>query len=214
MINILIVDDQVILRESLKSLIEQDDEIKVAGCAGNGQEALEWCSHSLPDLVLMDIKMPICDGAEGTRLIKAGYPQVKVIVLTTFDDELNIARALQNGADGYVLKDIMPDELILSIKGVSKGMGIVHKRILHTMARQFETMNEAPAQKPENLPHLTPRELDLIRLIVDGKSNREIAAELFLAEGSVKNLLTEILEKTNLKDRTQLAVFAVKNRLV
>lgn len=214
-IKTVIVDDEIILRESLKRLIEMDEEISVVGCGGNGLEALELCQRLNPDVVLMDIVMPDCNGIDGTLLIKEKFPMVKVIILTTFDDDKNIAKALQNGADGYVLKMITPDDLILAIKSVAKGMSIMHRKVLNSVARQFDPIN--PSEPPINssIPsQLTPREIELIRMIVDGKSNKEIAAEFFLAEGSVKNLVTSVLEKLNLKDRTQLAVFAVKNRLV
>lgn len=215
LIKTIIVDDEIILRESLKRLIEMDEDISVIGCGGNGKEALELCQRLTPDVVLMDIVMPDCNGIDGTLLIKEKFPMVKVIILTTFDDDKNIAKALQNGADGYVLKMITPDDLILAIKSVAKGMSIMHRKVLNSVARRFDAVNPPePLSAPERPSQLTPREVELIRMIVDGKSNREIAAEFFLAEGSVKNLVTSVLEKLGLKDRTQLAVFAVKNRLV
>lgn len=216
MIKVIIVDDQVILRESLKLIVEQDSEIKVVGLGGDGKEALKLCDIHAPDVVLMDIMMPECNGVEGTRLIKSNYSSIKVIILTTFKDEDNISMALRNGADGYVLKDIKPDELILAVKSVAKGLSIMHQSALNTVAKQISPDTEHPKPKDEpriNL-NLTERELSIISLIVDGKSNKEIAASIFITEGSVKNIITSILEKLNLKDRTQLAVFAVKNNIV
>lgn len=215
MIKVVIADDQVILRESLKFIIEQDSDIQVAGCAGNGREALQLCDRLLPNIVLMDIMMPGCDGVEGTRLIKEQYNSIKVLILTTFNDDENIAKALKNGADGYVLKDIKPDELILAVKSVAKGMSIIHKTAMDSMVKQFNTGNVSRKSK-EATPaiDLTEREISIIKLIVDGNNNREIASGLFLTEGSVKNIITGILAKLNLKDRTQLAVFAVKSNLV
>src|SRR5690554_2342466 len=127
MIKVLIVDDQIILRESLKFIIEQDKDINVIGLAGNGKEAFSLCEQLNPDVVLMDIMMPKCDGVEGTRLIKSKYKEIKVIILTTFNDEGNVTRAIKNGADGYVLKDISPDQLILTVKSVFKGYSIMHQ---------------------------------------------------------------------------------------
>lgn len=214
MIKTIVVDDEIILRESLKRLIEFDEEISVVGCGGNGLEALELCETFAPEIVLMDIIMPQCDGIKGTHLIKTKFPGIKVLILTTFDDDENIAKALQNGADGYVLKSITPEDLVLAIKSVAKGMGIMHKKIYNTVAKQFEAGENNGIKVAGPPSNLSPRELSLLRYIVHGKSNKEIAAELFLAEGTVKNLVASLLEKLELKDRTQLAVYAVINHLV
>lgn len=214
MINVLLVDDQVILRESLKFIIEQDSDIKVVGCCGNGRDALKMCDELLPDIVLMDIMMPGCDGVEGTKLIKSKYSSIKVLILTTFNDQENISKALKNGADGYILKDLKPDELILAIKSTSKGMGVFHQNAVDTFVNRMNSSEPAAKQQPTVEVDLTERELSIVQLIVDGKNNREIAAVLFISEGTVKNIITGILDKLGFKDRTQLAVFAVKNKLV
>ena len=215
MIKVIIVDDQVILRESLKYIIEQDAEIQVLGFAGNGREALKLCDEVLPDVVLMDIMMPGSTGIEGTRLIKEKYRSIKVLVLTTFNDDENITKALQNGADGYVLKDIKPDELILAVKSIAKGLSIINKNALHSVVNSIEKVNSGDSVKTKELEiNLTEREIAIVGMIVDGKNNKEIAQDLHYTEGSVKNAITGILAKLNLKDRTQLAVFAVKNNLV
>ncbi len=216
MIKVLIVDDQVILRESLKFIVEQDPEIDVVGLAGNGKEALNLCKELVPDVVLMDIMMPVCNGVEGTKLIKSQFRSIRVIILTTFNDDENISKAIKNGADGYVLKDIKPDELILAVKSVAKGFSIMHHTAMDTFAKQIDHENGANHHKQEFKldVNLTDRELSIIELIVDGKSNKEIAAKIFITEGSVKNIITSILEKLHLKDRTQLAVFAVKNNII
>jgi DNA-binding NarL/FixJ family response regulator len=216
MIRIIIVDDQIILRESLKFIVEQDSEINVVALGGNGKEALALCDKHHPDVVLMDIMMPDCNGVEGTKLIKAKYNSIKVIILTTFNDEENISQALKNGADGYVLKDIKPDELIMAVKSSVKGLNVMHPSAFNTVANKMspETVStKTPNDKRANI-ELTERELDVVRLIVDGKSNKEIASSLFITEGSVKNIITIILDKLKLKDRTQLAVFAVKNNII
>ena len=212
MIKVLIVDDQVILRDSLKFMIEQDEEIEVTGTAGNGREALLACDKSMPHVVLMDIMMPGCDGVEGTKLIKEKYSSVKIVILTTFNDDENVAKALDNGADGYLLKDIKPDEIILAIKSVHKGLNILNKNTFSNITNKIK-----PAKidfDKNNEISFTDREITIIREIVEGKSNREIASKLFLTEGTVKNIITGILSKKNFKDRTQLAVFAVKNNIV
>lgn len=210
MLKVLMVDDQIILRESLKFIIEQDNEIEVIGSAGNGMEALELCKKEAPDLILMDIMMPICDGVEGTKLIKELNPSIKVLILTTFNDTENVSKALQNGADGYILKNVKPDELILAIKSTAKGLTILHKNTFDTFLNQ----SKIKQNKLELNFTLSEQEIKIISLIVDGKSNKEISDDLHFAEGSIKNIISSILNKLKLRDRTQLAVFAVKNNLV
>ncbi|MCX7922805.1 MAG: response regulator transcription factor [Clostridia bacterium] len=217
MLKIVIVDDQVIFRESLKFIVEQDSEMKVMGCGGNGKEALRLCDQYRPDLVLMDIMMPEYNGVEGTRLIKEKYKDIKIVILTTFNDEENVSQALKYGADGYILKDIKPEELILTIKGVASGLNIIHKSTFDNVVKQFnETEPTAASVGTENsvIAEFTEREIEMIRLIAAGKSNKEIAAKLFLTEGSVKNIITTMLRKLNLEDRIQLVVLAVKMGLV
>jgi DNA-binding NarL/FixJ family response regulator len=213
MIRMIIVDDMVIFRESLKFIMEEDSEIEVVGCAGNGKEAAELCEKFNPDLVLMDLMMPECDGVEGTRLIKSRSKSTKILILTTFNDSINVSNALRNGADGYVLKEVKPDELIIAVKSVAKGFSIMQRSAFDTVLGNLNK-NEASTIIKERQIDLTERERAIIGLIVDGKSNREIAEILSFAEGSIKNSISGILNKLNLKDRTMLAIFAVKNNLV
>lgn len=215
MIKVIIVDDQVILRESLKFIIEQDNDIEIVGCTGNGKDALDMCDELLPDIVLMDLIMPVCDGVKGTKLIKAKHSQIKVIILTTYSDDENVSRALKNGADGYILKDIKPTDLVTAIKSTVKGLGVIHQNAFSSIVRQFNISSKpGNVREPSQYIDLTDRELSVIQLIVDGKGNKEIALDLYLTEGSIKNIVSGILSKLKLKDRTQLAVFAVKNNLV
>lgn len=216
MIKVLIVDDQKLLRESLKTIIEHDDEIDVAGCAENGFEALRMCDELLPDLVLMDIKMPVCDGVEGAKLIKTRYSNIKVIILTTFDDDESVTSALENGADGYILKEITPEELILVIKNAAKGFNIISNKTYGAVAKQFNRNNEsmkADDRRSKSIP-INDTELYIIRLIAEGKNNKEIASIVFLSEGRVKNIISEIFSKLKLKDRYQLLSYAYKNNLI
>ncbi|TYQ17812.1 UNVERIFIED_CONTAM: LuxR family two component transcriptional regulator [Acetivibrio alkalicellulosi] len=215
MINVLIVDDQTIIRDSLKYIIEQDNEIKVVACANNGKHALKLCDKFKPDIVLMDIMMPICDGVEGTRLIKSKYSKIKVLILTTFNDDDNISKALLHGADGYILKDVQPHELIISIKSVALGMSILQKNILTNIATKISKTEYIKNTNNNHLiSNLTKRELEVIKLLVDGKNNKSISVELKITEGSVRNIISSILDKLEFEDRTQLAIFAVKNRIV
>jgi len=214
MIKLIITEDQVILRETLKYIIEQKSDIKVVGCAGNGKEALQLCRELMPDIVLMDLVMPGVDGLEGTKLIKREFPDVKVLILTTFGDKDNVLRALENGADGYILKDIEPDDLISSIFNTIKGLGVIQEDILNQIISQIKSNyhNEPDAQDISHFS-LTERERAIIKYITEGKSNKEIARFLSLAEGSVRNTVSGILIKLDLKDRVQLAVFGVKNNI-
>ena len=213
MTTVIIAEDQKLLRESFKNIIENNSDIKVIACAINGKEAYNLCKEFKPDVVLMDLYMPICNGTESTRLIKADFPSVKVLILTASNDKTDVANAIINGADGYILKDIGTEELILSIKSTSLGLGIITRDILNPII-----LNMSNKKKNVNIAginiSLTERELKIVSLIVDGNDNKEIGAFLFIAEGTVKNIITEIMSKLQLKDRTQLAVYAVKNGLV
>ncbi|ALB44065.1 response regulator [Clostridium beijerinckii] len=218
MTRVIIAEDQKLLRESFKNIIENNSDIKVVACATNGNEAYDLCKEYMPDVVLMDLSMPICNGTEATKLIKAQLPSVKVLVLTASNDKSDVTDAISNGADGYILKDISTEELILSIKSTSLGLGIITKDILSPMILNLRKENKKAKKKIIDINginiSLTERELKIVSMIVDGKDNKEIASSLFIAEGTVKNIITEIISKLSLRDRTQLAVYAVKNGLV
>jgi DNA-binding NarL/FixJ family response regulator len=213
-IKVLIADDIMILRQGLKAVLEQDSGIEVVALAENGKEAFEKCKVFQPDVVLMDMRMPDYDGAYGIRSIKEHCPQVRVLVLTTFDDEETIQKALQSGADGYILKEMEDEKVIASVRGVHAGMSIFGDgvyRVMKTRMEQGAGSGENKAPEETDAPALTARERDVVRLVAQGFDNKEIAAELFLAEGTVRNQLSRLLEKLALKDRTQLAVYAVKH---
>ncbi|MGG1877298.1 response regulator transcription factor [Paenibacillus cisolokensis] len=212
MISVLIADDDPFIRESLKLLIGMDSDIEVTAVAGHGEEAVALLDSGVAaDVILMDIRMPICDGVEGTRLIRTKYPDSRVLMLTTFDDDDYIVQALQNGASGYLLKNIPPDRIIQGIKTVHDGNMLIHPDI----ARKLTGMLR-PADRVQTDPSvlerygLTPAERNIASLIADGLSNKEIAERLFLSEGTVKNYVTDILSKLQLRDRTQIAIFYLK----
>jgi DNA-binding NarL/FixJ family response regulator len=207
MINILLVDDQAIIRHGLKSMLESNEDMQVVGEAENGQRALEQIALLHPDLVLMDIRMPVMDGVAATSAILQQYPAVKVLVLTTFDDDEYISQVMRIGAKGYLLKDTDPEELALAIRSVYKGHtqlgpGLFEKALLPSHAPV------AIVEPPPELAQLTARELDVLRLLSSGANNREIAEALFLSENTVKNYVTTILSRLQLRDRTQAALFA------
>jgi DNA-binding NarL/FixJ family response regulator len=213
---VLIADDIRILRQGLKAVLEQDPGIEVVALAENGREAFEKCRVFEPDVVLMDMRMPDYDGAYGIRAIKEHCPGIRVLVLTTFDDEETIGKAVESGADGYILKEMEDEKVIASVKGVYAGMSIFGDGVYRVMKNRMEQAPGAGAKKaPEEsgAPALTARERDVIRLVAQGYDNKEIAAALFLAEGTVRNQISRLLEKMELKDRTQLAVYAVKHGL-
>lgn len=203
MIRILLVDDQTIVHQGLKSLLEVQPDLQVVGWAETGQQALEQVAALQPDVVLMDVRMPVMDGVTATQLITQQFPAVKVLVLTTFSDDDYVVRALRCGAKGYLLKDTQSEELAQAIRAIHKGYvqmgpGLMEKAIAPI---------SSPTLPPE-LGQLTPRERDVLRLIVAGANNREIAATLFITEQTVKNHVTSILNRLGLRDRTQAAVFA------
>lgn len=215
MIKVVIADDIALFRNGIKTIIEQDKEISVIGCACNGKEAVELCEKHAPDVVLMDIKMPVMDGIEATRLIKEKNSSIKILILTTFYENEDISNAFEFGADGYVLKDLEQLELITVVKNIAKGLNVFHSNILDNVRKNYNSKKEPEtvAEKPQNSFGLTQRELELIHLIIEGKKNKDIAEQIFITEGSVKNMISKILKKLNLEDRTQLAIFAVKNGL-
>jgi DNA-binding NarL/FixJ family response regulator len=207
MIQLVLVDDQSLIRRGLRALLKTDLELEVIGEAENGREAIALVEILQPDVVIMDIRMPVMDGVEGTQAICQRFPQVKVLVLTTFDDREYVAKALHAGASGYLLKDTPFDELTLAIRLVHKGYtqlgpGLASKALAQPPSNTLEVS--------ENWDKLTSREQDIIVLIAQGASNREIAHALFIAEKTVKNRITSILSQLNLRDRTQLAIVALQ----
>lgn len=212
---VLIADDIRILRQGLKAVLEQDQDIEVVALAENGKEAFEKCKVYEPDVVLMDMRMPDYDGAYGIRTIKEHLPDVKVLVLTTFDDEETIDKAVSSGADGYILKEMEDEKVIASVKSVHAGMSIFGDGVYRVMRSRMEQPGNAKAMSvtEDDDQCFTDREQDIIKLVAQGYDNKEIATELFLAEGTVRNNISRLLEKLALKDRTQLAVYAVKHGL-
>lgn len=211
MIKVLIADDIMILRQGLKAVLEQDPELEVVALAENGKEAFEKSKVFQPDVVLMDMRMPGYDGAYGIAAIKEQLPHVKALVLTTFDDEETIRKALRSGADGYILKEMEDAGVIAAVKSVYAGISVFGGGVYQTMRKQLEGDVPRAVSSPD--AELTPRELEVVRLVAQGLDNKEIAGTLYLAEGTVRNLISRVLEKLGLKDRTQLAVYAVKHGL-
>jgi DNA-binding NarL/FixJ family response regulator len=209
MIRVLIVDDQIIVRQGLRSLLESKPDLQIVGDAENGQKAIEQVEAQQPDVVLMDVRMPVMDGVAATRLIGARFPGTKVLVLTTFDDDEYVSQAMRFGAMGYLLKDTPSEELAQAIRAVHKGYTQLGPGLFEKAISSLLTPTPAqPTSLPPELAELTPREREVLRLIAVGASNREIAQSLYISERTVKNHITSILSRLNLRDRTQAALLA------
>lgn len=217
MIRVLIVDDQELFRESLKVVLSVSPGIEVVGAASGVQEALKSAASGRPDVALMDIRMPGMDGVEGTRLFKERYPHIKVVVLTTFDDDEYVFGALKNGASGYLLKGSSVSELSKAIQIVHEGGAMLNPEIASKAIRQFSSMAKGTASLQVDRrgeAELSRGERQMIQAVGRGLSNKEIAGELCLSEGTVRNTISGILSKLDLRDRTQLAIWAVQTGAV
>lgn len=205
MIRVFLVDDQVIIREGLRVLLGLEPDLEVVADAENGQKAIEIITNldRLPDVILMDIRMPIMDGVTATGRLMRSYPSLKILVLSTFDDQQYIGDALRAGACGYLLKDTPSEELAAVIRSIDRGYTQFSPGILQKIVSQ-----SSGSTLPSELLSLTMRERDVLKLIAAGASNREIAQQLFISEGTVKNYVTSILNQLQLRDRTQVAIFA------
>ncbi|MDF2531088.1 MAG: two component transcriptional regulator, LuxR family [Clostridia bacterium] len=204
---VLIVDDDALIRDSLKILIGMEADMEVVGTATNAQEALVLCRDLQPDIVLMDIRMPVMDGVLGTKLMKSQFSNIKVIILTTFKDDEYIKEAIKNGASGYMLKNQSSDSIIECLRTVHMGSIVLEKEV----AQSLTSMLKEDKKKQKIKLDITEREWDVLKLVGEGLTNREIADKLYLSEGTVRNYVTMLLEKLSLRDRTQLAIYYVKN---
>jgi DNA-binding NarL/FixJ family response regulator len=206
MIRLLLVDDQGIIREGLRSLLETKPDLTIIGEAENGKAAVELALSLQPDVVLMDVRMPIMDGVAATRALTAQAPNIKVLVLTTFDDDEYVTQALRCGAKGYLLKDTPSTELADAIRAIHRGYTQFGPGLME------KAFSSAPVveEPPEAFTQLTPREQEVLQLIATGCSNREIAEKLYISERTVKNHVNSLLRRLNLRDRTQVAILAAK----
>ncbi|GAB4386201.1 MAG: response regulator transcription factor [Elainellaceae cyanobacterium] len=206
-IRLLLVDDQILISHGLKAMLEIEPELQVVGIAENGKTAVQQVASLRPDLVLMDVRMPVMDGREATRLISHQFPEVKVLVLSTFDDDQYIRDSIQAGAKGYLLKDMPSEELVQAIHLTHRGYtqlapGLMQKLITNHSGATFNRPNL------EQLSQLTEREQEVLQLISNGATNREIAQKLYIAEGTVKTHITHLLSRLSLRNRAQLAIYA------
>ena len=209
-IRVLLVDDQELFREGLETLLSVHADIQVVGQARNGREAVDVATRARPDVVLMDVRMPLLDGIRATRLLAEVLPRCRVIVLTTFDDDEYVFDALRAGAAGYLLKDVPSARLVEAIRATARGESILEPSVAAKVIAEFTRVSSlVPAAQMQRLAEpLSERELEILALIAQGDSNKEIAGQLFIAEGTVKNHVTHILGKLGVRDRTQAALKA------
>jgi DNA-binding NarL/FixJ family response regulator len=208
-VRVLLVDDQALFREALATLLGVRPEIEVVGEAGDGDGALRQAAELRPDVVLMDLHMPVLDGIAATRRLRVEQPEVRVLALTTFDDDEDVFAALRAGAVGYLLKDVSSDRLVEAVLAAARGESVLQPSVAaRVVARVAQLPEDAPRRPQPLVVPLSDRELEVLRLLADGSSNREIAASLFLAEGTVKNHVTNVLAKLGARDRTQAALRA------
>ncbi|MFP4436662.1 MAG: response regulator [Chloroflexaceae bacterium] len=210
-ISVLLVDDHQVVRQGLRDFLELQDDLDVVGEAGSGEEGVKLARDLLPDVVLMDLVMPTgIDGVEATRRVKDVSPSTRIIVLTSFADDNKVFPAIKAGAISYLLKDISPEDLAHAIRAAQRNEAVLHPEVAAKLMQEFST----PRTSETPLEHLTEREMDVLRLIARGKSNKEIADTLIISEKTVKTHVSNILSKLHLADRTQAAIYALRQRLV
>ena len=212
MVKVLIADDQELIRESLKIILDSKSDIEVTDAVSDGLEVIRSIREKRPDIILLDIRMPRLDGVSCTKIIKEGYPDIKIIILTTFDDDEYVFNALKYGASGYLLKGISMDSLVEAINTVYQGQAMINPDIASKVLKFFSKLavnNETIHVPVENIKMITKNEWTIIKEVSKGKSNKEIAKDLSFSEGTVRNYLSNILDKLELRDRTQLAIWAI-----
>ncbi|WP_019505191.1 response regulator transcription factor [Pleurocapsa sp. PCC 7319] len=211
MISLLLVDDQDIFRQGLATLLATEEDLEVVGQARNGREAIALSEQLQPDVILMDVRMPICDGVSATREIHQRYPWMRILILTTFEDDEYVWQSLQAGAMGYILKRKSSEQMAIAIRAVAQGYSQLSSAIA---PRIFANLKPADPKSTDVLNQLSPRELEILRLVGQGKNNQEIAQTLHLSIGTIKNYITQILSKLSLRDRVAAALLAQRYLLV
>jgi NarL family two-component system response regulator LiaR len=214
-ISILISDDHMLFRRGIRKMLEAEEDMCVVGEASNGQEALELARALMPDVILMDIKMPGLDGVEATRTLHCEMPHVGIIFCTMFDDDELVFAGLKAGGRGYILKESDPETMLRAIRAVAHGEALLSPTVAQKVLRQFAALpGETPAGRPPWCDDLTEREREVLTLIGQGHSNKEIARQLVLSEKTVKNHIGNIFSKLHINDRTQAVLYAVRKGLV
>ena len=217
-IRVLIVDDHALYRRGLLTVLGTEDGIEVVGEAADGIEAVDQAEETLPDVIVMDVSMPKRGGIDACRVIRQRVPSARILMLTSSDDEANLFEAVRAGANGYLLKDVPPEEVAAGIRGVHQGQSLLSPMMASKLLTEFALISQRdtlPAPTPGlELPRLTHRELDILKLVARGRLNREIAAELFISENTVRNHIRNILDKLQMHSRMEAAMYAVRQRLI
>ncbi|AEF94053.1 two component transcriptional regulator, LuxR family [Desulfotomaculum nigrificans CO-1-SRB] len=212
-INLLIADDHALIREGLRKILSIEPRINVVGEVTDGQQAVEFCRQQPVDIVLMDINMPVMNSIEACRLIKQNNPRVGIIALTIHDQDEYLFELIKYGISGYVLKDVHPDQLIQTILGVARGESFIPPALTAKVLAEFSRLTSVDHHDKKHST-LTERELEVLKQVAKGQSNKDIAKTLFISEKTVKNHLTNIFQKIGVVDRTQAALYAIKEKLV
>jgi DNA-binding NarL/FixJ family response regulator len=213
-LRILLVDDHVLFRKGVATLLASRQNMQVVGEAGDGLEAITQARETLPDVILMDIAMPKCNGLEAVKVIKREMPHVRITMLTVSDDDRDLFAAIKNGAEGYLLKNLEPYQLFQMLEGVRQGEAPISGTMAAKILQEFRQPDQSLVQKPEAREALTPREIEILEQVVEGATNKEIAEALVVTENTVKIHLRNILQKLHLQNRIQVAVYAVREGLV
>ncbi|MEM7332049.1 MAG: response regulator transcription factor [Chloroflexota bacterium] len=217
MLKLIICDDQDVVRKGLNTIFQYEEAIEVVALAENGEEAVKLAAQHKPDVVLMDLKMPVLNGIHATRKIRTALSNTKVIVLTTYDSDDWVFDAIRAGASGYLLKDAESEEIVTAVKEAHQGRTYLDPNIAGKVLKAFSQLDKTPIKRNSDDPileRLTEREMSILRLMAQGKPNQEIAGELFLAPGTVKNNVSQILSKLHANDRTQAVLTALKRGIV
>lgn len=214
-LRVLIVDDQSLFRRGLQIVLEDESDIEVVGQAADGNEAVEKAQELMPDVVLMDVRMPRRSGIEATQQIKDLLPHVKILMLTISDEEADLYEAIRAGASGYLLKEISVDEVADAIRSVSQGQSRISPSMASKLLAEFAAMSKRAEERPQlPPPRLTDREMDVLRLAAQGLNNRDIAKQLFISDNTVKNHMRNILEKLHMHSRVEAVMYAVREKLL
>ena len=214
-IRVLVADDHALFRRGLEMVLESESDIDVVGEANDGQEAVRLATEHVPDIVLMDVRMPGGGGIEACRAIKEAAPSVKILMLTISDEEEDLYEAIKAGANGYLLKEISIEEVADAIRSVNGGQSLISPSMASKLLNEFATMAKKEEEKTQvSAPRLTDREMEVLTLVAQGLNNRDIAKELFISENTVKNHVRNILEKLHLHSRMEAVVYAVREKLL
>ncbi|MQA95969.1 MAG: response regulator [Streptosporangiales bacterium] len=215
-IRVLVVDDHALFRRGLEMVLSENEGIEVVGEAGDGHEAVEMAGDTLPDVVLMDVRMPKRSGIEACTSIKDVVPSAKIVMLTISDEEEDLFEAIKAGASGYLLKEISIEEVASAVRKVYHGQSLINPSMASKLIAEFASMAKKGEERPQQVPapKLTDREMEVLRLVARGLNNRDIAKELFISENTVKNHVRNILEKLQLHSRMEAVVYAVREKLL